>query len=78
MGMNLTLSYDIIISPHNLLYQVGSLIYQLLHYKHGDASDMVHSLDVPWLYLFRPSIMFQATEEDLSTVKCSSRFFQYF
>jgi len=46
---------------------VGSLIYQLLHYKHGDASDMVHSLDVPWLYLFRPSIMFQATVEDLST-----------
>jgi len=43
------------------------LIYELMHYKHGDASGRVHSLDVPWWYLYRRYIMFQSIVDDNST-----------
>ena len=43
-----------------------------MHFKHGDASSMLQSVDVPWWFLFRKSITFEAIVEDKSTVKTAS------
>jgi hypothetical protein len=44
-------------------------VYELLHYKHGQASNMLHSLDIPWGYQFvRKNIHFQALLDQPSLV----------
>jgi hypothetical protein len=44
-------------------------VYELLHYKHGQASNMLHSLDIPWGYQFvRKNIHFQALVDQPSLV----------
>ena len=44
------------------------LLYELLHYKHGDASSMVLSLDSPWNRPFvRKYIRWEAVLEDRQT-----------
>jgi len=44
-----------------------TLVYELLHFKHGDASSMLKSLDIPWWFLYRKLITFEATVEDHSS-----------
>ena len=39
-----------------------------MHFKHGDASSMLKSLDIPWWFLYRKLITFEATVEDHSSV----------
>ena len=44
------------------------LLYELMHYKHGDASSMVYSLDSPWSNPFlRKHIRWEAVLEDKKT-----------
>jgi len=43
-----------------------TLIYELMHFKHGDASSMLKSLDIPWWFLYRKLVTFEATVEDPS------------
>eukprot|EP00092_Neocalanus_flemingeri_P056917 GFUD01067532.1.p1 GENE.GFUD01067532.1~~GFUD01067532.1.p1 ORF type:complete len:447 (-),score=71.32 GFUD01067532.1:21-1361(-) len=47
---------------------VCRMIYELMHFKHGDASGMVHSVDVPWHDHYRRSIMYEPVVEDLAVV----------
>jgi len=40
------------------------LVYELLHYQHGDASTMLHSLDIPWGFQFvRKKVHFKTVVE---------------
>ena len=45
------------------------LVYELLHFKHGDASSMLQSLDIPWWCLYRKTVTFEAIMENQYTVK---------
>ena len=44
------------------------MVYELMHFKHGDASTMVHSMDIPWYFVYRKSFMFESVMEDLQKV----------
>eukprot|EP00092_Neocalanus_flemingeri_P051889 GFUD01060475.1.p1 GENE.GFUD01060475.1~~GFUD01060475.1.p1 ORF type:complete len:495 (-),score=114.38 GFUD01060475.1:11-1279(-) len=43
---------------------IGCLAYELLHFKHGDASGMVHSLDTPWWFVYRHNMMYESMVEN--------------
>eukprot|EP00092_Neocalanus_flemingeri_P008733 GFUD01009404.1.p1 GENE.GFUD01009404.1~~GFUD01009404.1.p1 ORF type:complete len:498 (+),score=100.02 GFUD01009404.1:221-1495(+) len=43
---------------------ICGLVYELLHFKHGDASGMVHSLDSPWFFVYRHNILLESVVEN--------------
>ena len=49
--------------------QVCCWVYELLHFKHGDATQMVHTLDIPWYFVYRKSIFFKPVVEEPENVK---------
>ena len=47
-------------------------MYELLHYQHGQASSMLHSLDIPWGYQYvRKQVQFEALLDDAGLVSVS-------
>ena len=45
------------------------LLYELLHFKYGDATNKLHSLDIEWQHYYRKTQTFQPIEEDPNMVK---------
>ena len=45
------------------------LLYELLHFKNGDATNMLHSLDIEWQHYYRKTHTFQPLNEDPNMVK---------
>ena len=45
------------------------LLYELLHFKYGDATNRLHSLDIEWQHYYRKLQTFRPIEEDPDMVK---------